>query len=345
MLESSFFSANVFKKNSSHLLKARVSLVDNIFLVEIEDETFEYQISDLNVEVPFEKSILIITTRDLMRIECLGIEKGSNTYKKLLGKKRIVAWLEEHLLISISLMIVLIGVFYYTYTKASPEIANFISEKLPKNYLDKFDELLLAHYQKEIDSVDQYIELNRQNFLKYSDIENLKIHVAHIPRFGPNAFALASSNIIMTDELLVKLKYDPYILSIFFHEVGHLHHRHVIKKIISSTLNSSLVFFIIGDLPGLTESLVSLGASLVNLSYSREYENQADIYALKKLHEYGISRKCFADSLLVLSKIKQDQLDSSIDLSTYISSHPSIHERVLNIQKNYKDDAECIIKD
>ena len=54
-------------------------------------------------------------------------------------------------------------------------------------------------------------------------------------KIGPNAFALPNGTIIMTDELVAIAEFDEELHAIVLHEIGHLHHRHSLRQIISHT--------------------------------------------------------------------------------------------------------------
>lgn len=337
------YKAKVFKKNSSRLIEGEFYFRDEFLILStVDNEFFELKLSELKVESPFSQSSIVITTIEGMRIETVDILNSSQEYKKLLGKKRLITLLEENVILSIVLLVFLIFGMKYIYRSASPYIANFVANRASIAQLDKIDEMIMSHYKDNIDLVNGFPEIDTEKFQKYSEIDGLKIQVAHIPRFGANAVALASKNIIFTDELVKNMKNESFLLAIYFHELGHLKKRHVLKKIISTSLNTGFIFFILGDMPGFTESVVSLTTSLVNLSYSRDFELEADEYAVERLHKHNMSRKCLSSAFREFAKInKMSFEDSNEFLTTYFSTHPGLKERVENIESRYASDPEC----
>ena len=54
------------------------------------------------------------------------------------------------------------------------------------------------------------------------------------PALGPNAFALPSGIIVMTDELVRLARNDQEVLGVLAHELGHVRHRHVMRRLLRS---------------------------------------------------------------------------------------------------------------
>ena len=55
------------------------------------------------------------------------------------------------------------------------------------------------------------------------------------PALGPNAFALPSGIIVVTDELVTLAHDDREILAVLGHELGHVAHRHVMRQLLQSS--------------------------------------------------------------------------------------------------------------
>jgi len=144
---------------------------------------------------------------------------------------------------------------------------------------------------------------------------------------GPNAFALPSGIIVITDELVALSENDDELVSIIAHEIGHLEHRHSVRMVLQSSAVALLAAFATGDVVS-TSSLVSaLPTVLVYSSYSQAFETEADDYAWHYLVDHGIPTVHFANILTRIS----DEDESG--LRHYLSTHPGTRERVLRFRE------------
>ena len=108
------------------------------------------------------------------------------------------------------------------------------------------------------------------------------------------------------------------------HELGHVVGRHSLRQVFQDAGIAVLSFLIIGEATDvLQEALNVLPAALMHNAYSREFEREADDYAIKLLREAGIPSKRLGDALHRLTE--QHGGDEGIK---YFSSHPPTKERI-----------------
>ena len=144
-------------------------------------------------------------------------------------------------------------------------------------------------------------------------------------KIGPNAFALPSGQIIMTDELIKLMDNDDQVISVLAHELGHLHERHLMRRLIQSSAVGAVVTLIFGDASAVIANIPTL---MLDMHYSREAERDADDYAIAMLKKNGIALTHMANGFEKLKKaIGEDPAGS------YLSSHPSTTERIERIQR------------
>lgn len=136
----------------------------------------------------------------------------------------------------------------------------------------------------------------------------------------PNAMALPSGDIILTDKFVQLCQSQDEIDSILLHEIGHVVHRHSLVTLIQSTFISVGAMVILGDSNGLADMGVGLGSMMINLQYSREYETQADTYAFEHMLHNNIDPVAFSNIMDAMS-IYLGNGDKE-DSSGYISTHP-----------------------
>ncbi|WP_366773672.1 M48 family metallopeptidase [uncultured Oxalicibacterium sp.] len=144
-------------------------------------------------------------------------------------------------------------------------------------------------------------------------------------RIGPNAFALPSGEIVMTDELVQLLDNDQQVLSVLAHELGHLHERHLMRRLIQSSAVGAVVTMLFGDASAVVANIPTL---LMDMHYSREAEREADDYAIAMLKANGIPLSQMAAGFEKLQQQLGDDKETS-----YFASHPSTSERIARILK------------
>lgn len=138
---------------------------------------------------------------------------------------------------------------------------------------------------------------------------------------GANAFALPSGLIVMTDELVELAEHDDELVAILAHEVGHVVHRHGLRQVLQHTALGLVLTYLTGD----TSSLVgALPVMLVQLGYSREFEREADEYALEYMRTAGLPPNHFAH---IMQRLGHDH-EGEKGISHYLSTHPATSERI-----------------
>jgi Zn-dependent protease with chaperone function len=144
------------------------------------------------------------------------------------------------------------------------------------------------------------------------------------PALGPNALALPDGTIVMTDELVALATRDEELLGILAHEVGHVVHRHALRSVLQSTAVTLVVAFAMGDVVSLTSLTAALPTMLVEAKFSRDFEREADEYALDFLHGRKLSPRPLA---AILERLAGRHGEPGEALS-YLSSHPATGERI-----------------
>ena len=172
----------------------------------------------------------------------------------------------------------------------------------------------------------------------------------------PNALALPSGDIILTDKFVQLSKNQDEIDSVLLHEMGHVVHRHSLEMVIEGTFVAVISAMIVGDASGFADMGVGLGSLLISSNYSRGHESEADQYAFEHMLTAKIDPQAFSDIMnrmtTYMDEISGDkESDGSKDDSVknrkskdsildYLSSHPKTSHRV-EIARQY---SECFKK-
>jgi Zn-dependent protease with chaperone function len=143
-------------------------------------------------------------------------------------------------------------------------------------------------------------------------------------RIGPNALALPAGRIVLTDELVTLLADDEdALMAVLAHELGHLHYRHLVRRLVHGTAVGAAGMALFGDASGLVATLPTL---MLDLHYSREAEREADLYAANLLKAGGLGAASLAAALERLSRLKEDG-------PAYLSTHPATAERIARLRE------------
>ena len=162
-------------------------------------------------------------------------------------------------------------------------------------------------------------ELNLKNTKK------LKFTVVDSPIV--NAFALPDGNIVVFSGILNTMKNYDELVGLIGHEVAHVNHRHSMKMVCRNLSGYIFVSAILGDANGIMATIGDNVNNLQSLSYSRNFEHEADvegfeIVALNKINPKGMS-----------NLFKRLQEDEVVSIPEFLSSHPVTAERIKDINE------------
>jgi len=272
------------------------------------------------------------TTNENEAIDLL--QKRHNAHNWL----RHVAILESKLHVALACLVILIGLAIVTYTHGIPIAAKHVANQLPDSLVKKVEDFAIG----ELGTLyfdDSQLPEKRQNqlrdYFQQYDVHQRQILFKKSDILGANAFALPYSTIIFTDEMVELAKHDEELLAIYFHETGHIKHKHGTRSVLQASALVVLFAFFAGDSSGIAESIYAIPAFLMHNAYSRHFELEADDYAYDTMLQQKIPLHRFADIMQRLEASHHD--DSDVDaeveekldaIESYISTHPLTKERV-----------------
>jgi Zn-dependent protease with chaperone function len=141
-------------------------------------------------------------------------------------------------------------------------------------------------------------------------------------KIGPNAFALPSGQIVLTDEIVKLVDDDQAVMGILGHELGHLQQRHMTRRLIQSSAIAGVATALFGDVSAVVANLPTL---MLDMKYSRDAEREADDYAIALFQANGLSLTRLALVFEKLGKVAGEP-------PPYLSTHPSSVERIAHIR-------------
>jgi Zn-dependent protease with chaperone function len=151
---------------------------------------------------------------------------------------------------------------------------------------------------------------------------------------GPNAFALPSGTIVFTDEMIHLAENNDELSAVLVHEIGHIIHRHGMRTLIQDSILGFILLAITGDVSGSSELFLGLPVMLTELAYSREFEREADEYALTYMRANNISPAHFVSLMRRIDDRKPSGTEPGYEKwANYLSTHPLTGERLKAFEK------------
>lgn len=141
---------------------------------------------------------------------------------------------------------------------------------------------------------------------------------------GANALALPGGQVIVTDEMVTLAESPAMLAGVLAHEIGHVEHRHGIRRLGRAAGLSAVVMLMTGDVTSMTHDIGVVGAGLLDRSYSRGFEREADARGIALMRHAGKD----PESLAVLLERLEAPAKGDDDWASWLSTHPSTAERV-----------------
>lgn len=269
----------------------------------------------------------------IQTIQRFRVEKGQiGWYQKLIGLGTVL-----HFAIAVGILVI-IGLCYLY---AIPWVGEKSVALIPEDYDNQLGDSAWVgnEYFMTIDSSKtktlhafaQKLDLKNTKKLKFTVVKSNEI----------NAFALPDGNIVVFTGILKEMKNYDELVGLLGHEASHVNNRHSMKMLCRSLSGYLFVSLILGDANGVMAVIGDNVNSLQSLSFSREFEHQADsdgfkILVVNKVNPKGMS-----------NLFKRLQENHSLEVPEFLSSHPITENRISYIDEmiktktySYEDKAE-----
>jgi len=138
-----------------------------------------------------------------------------------------------------------------------------------------------------------------------------------------NAMALPGGVIILLDGLVEFSEDEDAVLGVLGHELGHVVHKHSARQIFQSIGLGALASLLWGDFSGVA---ASVPVTLKVLHSSREFEREADDFAIAFLRAQGVSVRALYRFFVQLRALQSRR--GVGEFSDFLSTHPATEERI-----------------
>jgi Zn-dependent protease with chaperone function len=217
-----------------------------------------------------------------------------------------------------------------------PALAKRIAFSLPtatekmlgQEALAGLDKILLEPTQLSLERQAELKVLFAGMTLSIEGARDYQIVFRASSKMGPNALALPSGIVVITDALVNLSKNNNELVAVLAHEIGHLEQRHELRRLLQGSATGVLLIAITGDLSSVASFGAWLPALLVDTKYSRSFETEADEFSFEYLKRHDIPTDSFVD---IIQRI-ESKSGTGGHLPDYISTHPATQERILNFR-------------
>ena len=185
-----------------------------------------------------------------------------------------------------------------------PSAADYVARRIPQETARQLGEA--AHRQLQKEDFFQPSQLTPPQIMRLQELfervvdgqpngESFRLHSVRFnigDRSVANAFALPGGIVVVADRA-AEILTDEQMLAVLAHEIGHIQARHGLRAVVGSAGMFAFLTIAFGDV----SLLLSGGAVLLNLKYSRDYEREADCFAYHYLRRRNLSPSLIGESL------------------------------------------------
>ncbi|GIZ08006.1 M48 family metallopeptidase [Flavobacterium sp. UMI-01] len=236
--------------------------------------------------------------------------------------------IKTHLSIAIGILVIIGLCYIYVIPWVGEKAATLIPEEydnqlgssawLENDYFVTID----SSKTKTLNAFAQELNLKNTKKLKFTVVQSDEI----------NAFAMPDGNIVVFTGIINEMKNYDELVGLLGHEASHVNNRHSMKMLCRSLSGYLFVSLILGDVNGVMAIIGDNVNNLQSLSFSREFEHQADTDGYQILKTNKVNPKGMSNLFQRLQK------NNSINIPEFLSSHPVTENRIASIEKHIKNE-------
>lgn len=250
------------------------------------------------------------------------------------GLTRLLNRLEARPAYAVAAVGLVVALVWLLVDRGLPPAVEYVAEKIPRSAETSLGEQTLealGHNKVLAPSnlPPQRVASLRTRFGSLAksagDVGTLHLEFRASPPIGPNAFALPGGIIVVTDELVKLSANDEEVLAVLAHEIGHVRYRHTMRQLLQGSATALIIAGVTGDIASTTSLAASAPALLLQTKYSRDYEREADAFAIDLLQKNAIGPEHFAAILERLETSTRER--RRFGAPSFLSTHPPTEER------------------
>lgn len=153
---------------------------------------------------------------------------------------------------------------------------------------------------------------------------------------GPNAMALPDGTLIFTDQLIALSHTQEELMAILAHEIGHVVLQHSLRTAVRSMLTNLAVTVLSGKASFNSDLLLSAPLYMLDMSYSRTFEEDADNFSMAFLLDHHLSPEFFVE---IMSRMERAETcipeaeEATDDYDTYYNQTIDCYRKLATLSR------------
>ncbi len=323
------------------------------------DKTIRFPISRVTVQMGGASNRLVFVThpdlpdwklytsdRSILRNPALHLDSALTGQLRQARSVRQLGWAVMFL---VAFLIVATPVSVFVFMD---KITGLVAEQVPTEWEEQLGKSAFGQYQVESNLVDsdeakEALTALTDPLIKAVQDERYTYNVYISESSELNAFALPGGYIVLNAGLILAADSAEEVLGVMAHEISHVTEQHSIRNIIGATGTYALVQAMFGDVSGILATVVSAAPLLINQSYSRGFESEADEKGLELLQRANINPHgliSFFEKIIEEEKERMAQIEDEDTRElmeqtlSFLSSHPATEDRIANMEERISED-------
>ncbi|KAA2243264.1 M48 family metallopeptidase [Chitinophaga agrisoli] len=287
----------------------------------------------------FTEITMELVDRNFIRITGTGTDAGTlevsdpvfvkdflQNYKHIRGAGLHELALRGGLKASLLILLAIAGIILAAHFWVLPWCADRVVDRLPLSFDKELGDMARASMDEPVDTAASQLLTRFAAQMKWDAPDTLTFTVA--PSKIENAYALPGGYIVVYTALLKRLKTKEELAALLSHEVAHITCRHSVHKLCRDMSTSLVWTAAFGNSGAATGALFSNAGALYSLTYSRQYEEQADIKGLATMRSNHVNQQGMLQLMQELQK-----LDHKLKIPEFVSSHPLTDNRIRYVRR------------
>lgn len=226
-----------------------------------------------------------------------------------------------------AIAVCLLGLIVLAYFYVLPSIAEKAATLLPESFDNEIGNVFMNTFLNEND-IDTTKTKYLEQFATELNLKNKKpLRFTVVKSNEVNAFALPNGQIVVFSAIIKNMESSDELVALLGHEASHVNHRHSTKMLCRNLAGYMVVSLLFSDVNGVMAVLADNAQQLHTLSYSRGFEQEADVQGLKILMDNNVNPN------RMVKLFEQLEKESKISIPKILSSHPLTKERKEYMQK------------
>ena len=218
-----------------------------------------------------------------------------------------------------------------------PWAAWVVAHRMPVEWHEQLGEGVMDSLDKFFMEPSELLPESRAGYREWfdemaGDFESEHTYTLHFRswKMGANALALPNGIVVVTDSLIDLISNREEFEAIVAHEIGHVIHRHAMQMALRDAGIFIFISAFLGDLASVSSLASAIPTILIESSYSRSLEKEADLVSGTWLQaKYG-STEPLKSILIKLHRGK-----GGVEIPELLSTHPDLKNRILLLEKTF----------